>query len=97
MVADEEIKPTIEHLSDAYVMQLIEALAKMSDEAEEALELRDHYSAANVQLQQELDHYKDVLRKMLAAKGDHMTACDKTMGDTHLCTCGANEARELFQ
>jgi len=59
MVADEEIKPTIEHLSDAYVMQLIEALAKMSDEAEEALELRDHYSAANVQLQQELDHYKD--------------------------------------
>jgi hypothetical protein len=36
------------------------------------------------------------LRKMLAAPGDHMTACDRTMGASHPCTCGANEARRLL-
>ena len=30
----EEIKPTIEHLSDPYVIQLIEALARRDDEIE---------------------------------------------------------------
>lgn len=37
------------------------------------------------------------LRQLLQAKGDHMSACDKTMGDTHPCTCGAIEARTLLR
>ena len=37
-----------------------------------------------------------VLRKMLSVKGDHMTACDRTMGATHPCTCGADRARSLL-
>jgi hypothetical protein len=38
---------------------------------------------------------KELLKKLLHAKGDHMTACDKTMGDTHPCTCGANALRAM--
>ena len=34
-----------------------------------------------------------LLQRLLRVPGDHMTACDKTMGDSHLCTCGADEAR----
>ena len=46
-----------------------------------------------------LDHrrHKKALRKLLAAKGDHMTACDRTMGATHPCTCGADDARQLLK
>jgi hypothetical protein len=36
------------------------------------------------------------LKKLLAAPGDHMTACDRTMGATHPCTCGANAIRALL-
>jgi hypothetical protein len=27
---------------------------------------------------------------------DHMTACEKTMGDTHPCTCGADALRRAL-
>ncbi len=37
-----------------------------------------------------------MLRKLLQADGDHMTACDRTMGATHPCTCGATEARSTL-
>ena len=37
-----------------------------------------------------------ILRKLLSVEGDHMTACDRTMGATHPCTCGANRARSLL-
>ncbi len=37
-----------------------------------------------------------ILRKLLSVEGDHMTACDRTMGATHPCTCGADRARSLF-
>ena len=37
------------------------------------------------------------LNRLLAAPNDHMTACDRTMGDSHPCTCGANSARQLLQ
>ncbi len=37
-----------------------------------------------------------ILRKLLSVEGDHMTACDRTMGATHPCTCGANRARQLL-
>ena len=43
----------------------------------------------------ECDALRAALRKLLAAPGDHMTACDRTMGATHPCTCGANEARRI--
>lgn len=33
------------------------------------------------------------VQKMLAVAGDHMTACDRVMGDSHPCTCGAEELR----
>jgi hypothetical protein len=36
------------------------------------------------------------LRKLLSVPGDHMTACDRTMGATHPCTCGANAIRALL-
>lgn len=40
---------------------------------------------------------RNSLAKMLSVEGDHMTACDRIMGATHLCTCGANEARALLK
>jgi hypothetical protein len=40
--------------------------------------------------------YRKVLRKLLSAENDHMTACDRIMGATHPCTCGANDARRLL-
>lgn len=49
------------------------------------------------ELQRERDAYKKALRKLLRAKNDHMTACDRIMGATHPCTCGANEARALLK
>jgi hypothetical protein len=36
------------------------------------------------------------LQKLLTADDDHMTACDRTMGASHACTCGANDARRLL-
>ena len=48
------------------------------------------------ELQRERDAYKKALRRLLRAKGDHMTACDRTMGATHPCTCGADSARKLL-
>jgi hypothetical protein len=30
------------------------------------------------------------------APNDHMTACDRTMGDSHPCTCTANDARVML-
>jgi hypothetical protein len=38
-----------------------------------------------------------LLDKLLAVPGDHMSACDRIMGATHPCTCGASEARVLSQ
>lgn len=38
----------------------------------------------------------NALAKMLVCEGDHMTACERTMGATHPCTCGVNEARAVF-
>jgi chromosome segregation ATPase len=49
------------------------------------------------QLQQEVEEAKRILRKLACqplAPHDHMTACDRTMGDSHPCTCHANEARQ---
>ena len=36
------------------------------------------------------------LRQLLAVEDDHMTACDRTMGDSHPCTCGAIGVRLLL-
>ena len=38
----------------------------------------------------------DALAVLLRTRGDHMTACDRTMGDTHPCTCGADVADLLL-
>jgi hypothetical protein len=76
-----------------------DAMERLRFERDEALELRDHYSGLVESLQQELDHFKSVLHKLLSADpfySDHMTACDKTMGASHPCTCGADSARQLF-
>lgn len=52
----------------------------------------------------EIEQQRKWLDQLLfTADGDHMTACDKTMGATHPCTCGATEIRlrlgnkEVFQ
>jgi hypothetical protein len=39
----------------------------------------------------------DTLMRLLAVANDHMTSCDRTMGDTHPCTCGADEARKTLE
>jgi hypothetical protein len=39
----------------------------------------------------------DTLMRLLAVANDHMTSCDRTMGDTHPCTCGADEARKALE
>jgi len=44
-----------------------------------------------------VDSLREVLSKMLEVDGDHMTACNRTMGATHPCTCGANDARLLLK
>ncbi len=44
----------------------------------------------------EFSWLRKMLHKLLQAPDDHMTACDRTMGDTHPCTCGANEARKVL-
>jgi hypothetical protein len=39
------------------------------------------------------------LHQMLYDQGgapDHMTACERTMGATHPCTCGADQARAML-
>ncbi len=41
----------------------------------------------------ECDWAQTILHKLLQAENDHMTACDRTMGATHPCTCGADDAR----
>ena len=37
-----------------------------------------------------------LLCELLSVQGDHMTACQKTMGESHPCTCGADKARKYF-
>lgn len=44
----------------------------------------------------ELGRAQAILKRLLAVDGDHMSACDRIMGDTHPCTCGADRARQLF-
>jgi chromosome segregation ATPase len=39
----------------------------------------------------------DTLMRLLAVANDHMTSCDRTMGDSHPCTCGADEARKELE
>jgi hypothetical protein len=45
---------------------------------------------------EECAKYRAVLRKMLRIADDHMTACNRVMGASHPCTCGAREARALL-
>ena len=77
-------------------------IERLRFERDEALELRDNYSGLYVQIQQELDHYNGMYRRVIGLlyphgiDNDHMTSCDKTMGDSHLCTCGADSLREYF-
>lgn len=47
-------------------------------------------------IKRERDVYLGALRNLLRVEGDHMTACDRTMGATHPCTCGANAVRRLL-
>ena len=47
-------------------------------------------------LRAQLEKVVEGLEKMTSVNGDHMTACDKTMGDTHPCTCGADTARSTL-
>lgn len=47
----------------------------------------------------EIDWMRKTLHKLLMFPpriGDHMTACDKTMGASHPCTCGASAARKIL-
>jgi hypothetical protein len=48
------------------------------------------------QQHREIERLREALERLLAAPRDHMTACDRTMGATHPCTCGADEARQLL-
>ena len=49
------------------------------------------------ELQRDRDALKKALRKMLSVPGDHMTACDRIMGATHPCSCGADAARAMLK
>ena len=44
----------------------------------------------------EVKWLRKTLTKILQADGDHMTACDRTMGASHPCSCGADEARRIL-
>ena len=54
-------------------------------------------------LEDEIERLSDKLirvRAMLydvSGVPDHMTHCDRTMGATHPCTCGANAIRVLLE
>lgn len=41
----------------------------------------------------ELERLRGLLAALVTCAGDHMTACDKVMGSSHPCTCGADEVR----
>lgn len=62
--------------------------AETKDEA--IVRLEGELSAARVEIEQQR---KWLDRLLLTVDGDHMTACEKTMGDSHPCTCGATEIR----
>ena len=38
-----------------------------------------------------------LLHGLVANNDDHLTACERTMGATHPCTCGADRVRELLR
>lgn len=65
----------------------------------EKLLCEERHMTVQTYSKEEIDRLVDVetaLKKLLSAKGDHMTACDRTMGTTHPCTCGADHARSLL-
>lgn len=41
------------------------------------------------------DRFYETCKKMIGAD-DHMTACERTMGATHPCTCGADALRSAL-
>jgi DNA repair exonuclease SbcCD ATPase subunit len=43
-----------------------------------------------------VERLREALEKLLDGD-DHMTACEKTMGPTHLCTCGAKYIRKALE
>lgn len=49
-----------------------------------------------VRCHERIEVLESALRQLLAVKDDHMTACDRTMGDSHPCTCGAIGVRLLL-
>lgn len=50
-------------------------------------------------LRKEIEELRSTLSTLVngTALDDHMTACDRVMGASHPCTCGANAARELLR
>jgi hypothetical protein len=57
------------------------------------LTVMDDAADALLEIEGERDTLFDLLVALLAVNGDHMTSCDRVMGDTHPCTCGAEKAR----
>lgn len=53
-------------------------------------------------LEDEVERLSEKLKRVrvmlydVSGAPDHMTHCDRTMGATHPCTCGANEIRKLL-
>lgn len=39
---------------------------------------------------------RTMLLRLLADPDDHMTACERTMGASHPCTCGATDIRRVL-
>lgn len=53
--------------------------------------------SSRVALAAERDTVLRMLRVLLSVSGDHMSACGRTMGDSHPCTCHADEFREMLK
>lgn len=91
---------TVQTLKDArdHIVNLETLCDPAGIVAENAL-LKDQTKQLDVFIsnrKERIEQLETALQKLLSVKGDHMTACDRTMGATHPCTCGANEARQLI-
>ena len=91
--------------SEIHSMSIAEVMRRIN-EGEILRTERDALVAKLAECERERDDYRhrwadvSIALRLLAcqphAPNDHMTACDRTMGDSHPCTCTANDARVML-
>ena len=67
-----EIKPTMDHLSDPYVLQLIEALARRDDEIEHQHEIIDRVALIRLDLEVENRRLRAALEEIKAKAAEEL-------------------------